>query len=183
MKTWNRERKRTRDRLLEYNFAIVPPHPHSGGIVLPYPEESNLISIGIPYLSNGTISSVYPWENTTLTMLSHQLYTIAVQNGYSGTEESFLASFGNASEKEVIVGLLENFPVPGNTTHLYLDRDTGILYYFKATDSPIMEAVAEQMGIVIAGTSDNLTYLYIPVRALPIENLIYDCGDAAEYID
>lgn len=185
---WNKERWRTRDRLLEYDFSIVPAYPHSGGIAVPYPQESERIPISIPYLANVDLPMIYPWENIALSVLSHQLYLIAVDNGYTGTETEFLVRFANGdgdsgdSEKEVIIGTLTTFPMPGAIDKLYLDRETGILYYFKATNLPVNEQAAEDMGIVITETHGNVTYLYIPVRALPIENLIYNCGDASDYI-
>lgn len=37
MKTWNKERKRTRDLLLEYDYTIMPPHPRPGGLIVLYP--------------------------------------------------------------------------------------------------------------------------------------------------
>jgi len=156
---WNKERWRTRDRLLEYDVSIVPAHPHSAG--LPY---------------------VYPWEDTSLSVMAHQLYLIAQQNGYDGTEPDFLTRFALGDEGKVVVGTLMTFPMPGDIDKLYLDEETGILYYFKETSEPISEAAAKAMGIIRIEPNDNITYLYIPVRALPIENLIYDCGDASDYI-
>lgn len=51
---WNYERHRTRDRLLEYDINIMPPHPHSAGL-----------------------SMVYPWENVSLKMLETQILALA----------------------------------------------------------------------------------------------------------
>lgn len=166
MKTWNRERKRTRDRLLEYDFCIVPPHPHSAGLPM-----------------------VYPWENTNLSMLSYQLFYLAQKAGFTGTEEEFFARFGN-NDGHVIKGTLSTFPQIGDTRNLYLDEETGIVYYFKQTSYPVIVEVAARVGVAIVGKSlvgvDNtevwMTNLYIPIRALLIEDTILDCGDAAEFI-
>lgn len=137
---WNLERWRTRDRLLEYDVSIMLPAPHIGGIIAPY-----------------------PWENTTLSMLSHQLYQIATKNGYTGTEQEFLAKFSsNETEKQVIVGTIVTFPIDGNTKCLYLDQETGILYYFKIFDEAIDESAAERIGAVMVSS----TNVYIPVRAI-----------------
>lgn len=59
MKTWNRERKRTRDRLLRYDFNMAPAAPQTAE--LPY---------------------VYPWENLRLNQLGRQIYELACQNGF-----------------------------------------------------------------------------------------------------
>lgn len=152
---WNEERWRTRDRLLEYDISIMPPAPHTGGIITPY-----------------------PWENTTLSMLSHQLYQIAANNGFTGTEQDFLLKF-SSNENEVVVGTIATFPIEGNTKYLYLDQETGILYYFKIFDEAIDASAAERIGAVMVSS----TNVYIPVRAMLLENTILDCGDATEYID
>lgn len=51
---WNKERFRTRDRLLEYDSMIMPLMPHSAGL-----------------------SVVYPWEDILFSGLAHQLFLIA----------------------------------------------------------------------------------------------------------
>ena len=158
-----KERKRTRDLLLEYDYAILPPRPRAAGLHM-----------------------VYPWEQVDLTMLAHQLYKLAVQNGYTGSEALFLQKFAGGS---VITGTINTFPIPGDENNLYLDTETDTLYYYKHTIEKIYTDLAARIGVAIVGTSileDHETvdtYLYIPVRAMPIENLIYDCGSAAEYID
>lgn len=40
---WNYERKRTRDRLIEYDFSIIAPTPHSAGLLFLYPWENLVI--------------------------------------------------------------------------------------------------------------------------------------------
>ena len=62
MKTWNRERKKTRDRLLDYDASIMPIMPSTAS--LPY---------------------IYPWENITLSILSNQIFKVAQLNGYTGS--------------------------------------------------------------------------------------------------
>ena len=156
------ERQRTRDLLLEY---VIPPRPRSAGLAM-----------------------VYPWENITLTQLSKQIFEIVRKYGYNGTEALFWSKFLE-SKGNVIVGTLETFPVPGEENNLYLDKETEILYYFKATKSIVDTDLCEKIGAAIVGTSitedteEIITYLYIPVKSLPIENLIIDCGSAAEYMD
>lgn len=160
---WNYERYRTRDRLFDYN---LPPCPYNENTIM-------------------------PWENCSLNILSQQLYTIAKNNGFNGTEQQFLTKFANSAsaiENTVIVGTLDTFPRPGDENVLYLDQETGILYYFKSTNHKVYTEVAAKIGAAIVGQSiiedaqEIITYLYIPVRALLIENTILNCGDANEYI-
>lgn len=146
---WNYERWRTRDRLIDYDFNIVPPHPHSAG--LPF---------------------IYPWENSSLSQLSKQIITLAHNNGYEGNEEDFWKRFTN---DKIIFDAINNFPIPGDETTLYLDIETDILYYFKKVSYINMEAAAE-IGIAIVGKAkigsngEEITYVYIPIKAIPIEN-------------
>ena len=159
MMDWNFERYRTRDRLLDYDFNIVPPAPHSAGL-----------------------SMVYPWENIILEQLGAQIFLLAQQHGFSGTEEQFWDRFNNPS---IYFGTLETFPVPGNENILYFDKENETLYYFVAASGNIDPNLIEQAGGEIVGESqtNDITYLYLPIRALLIEDTILNCGDAAEYID
>ena len=156
MKTWNKERKRTRDRLLEYDFNIVPPHPHSAGL-----------------------SIVYPWENMQLYQLEYQIYTLAQNNGYNGTMEDLWNVFSKYGY--IISGTISTFPLPGDTKNIYFDTETGIIYYFKISETINNEAL-ESTGAVATAANDGTFYVYIPVRALLIEDTILNCGDASEYI-
>lgn len=159
---WNRERHRTRDRLLEYDFNIYPEVFHSGGLAM-----------------------IYPWENIAIAQLSKQFIEVAKMNGYTGSEEDLWKRFSSGT---VLFGTLETFPVPGNENDIYFDTQTEILYYFKSIPTTVYSDIAEKIGAAIVGISKiedqetALSYVYIPVRAMPLENLIYDCGDAAEYI-
>ena len=172
---WNHERWRTRDRLLDYDFNIVPPHPHSGGFATPYPVEETDLSPMLPMFGeNSTLLRIYPWEEYNSTALEREILIIAQRNGYTGTSTEFWAKFQYGN---VITGTIEIFPVPGDTRNLYLDLTTEILYYFK--EITLTAAEAEQLGAVIVGEN----YAYIPVRALLIEDTILNSGDAAEYID
>lgn len=159
MKTWNRERKRTRDRLLDYYIHEILPMPQTQ-----------------------IVNPVYPWYDQSLSRLSRQIYDIAVMNGFVDTEPNFWAKFSRGA---VTSSVLSQFPVPGNENELYLDTETDVLYYFKQTENEINMQYADLNGVEIVGKSedDTLTYLYIPVRALPIEDLIINSGTAAEYID
>lgn len=159
MKTWNRQRKRTRDRLLEYYLSAPLLNPQTT-----------------------IIDSVYPWHNYSLAMLSRQIYQLAVRHGFNDTEPKFWEKFAHS---DIAYGALSTFPIPGNTDRLYLDTETDILYYFKQTTAQINIQQADLNGVEIVGHSDDglITYLYIPVKALPIEDLIINSGTAAEYID
>lgn len=157
---WNKERFRTRDRLLEYDSMIMPLTPHSAGL-----------------------SIIYPWEDVLFSGLAHQLFLIAQKNGYDGDEQQFIERFSNGDSEStsgIDIGAINTFPVPGKENYLYLDKETEILYYFKIAEKAIAANVAEQNGAVIVGTEGNQTYLYIPIRALPIEPLIIDCGTSID---
>lgn len=156
-----RERRRTRDRLLEYD---IPLNPHAAGL-----------------------SMVYPWENLSLSVLSEQILSIAKKYNFKGTNKDFWERFSGGT---IITGTLDSFPIEGNEANLYLDTETNILYYFKITTYNVSDEIVAKIGAaivqrsIVAGSEETFeTRLYIPVRALPLENLIYDCGDAAEYID
>lgn len=145
-----RERRRTRDRLLEYDTSIIPLHPITTGLAM-----------------------VYPWEDLSLSSLARQFFTIVRANGYSGTEEDFWARF---SQDSIVYGTVNTFPIPGNENTLYLDRETEILYYFKETEKPIDIEHAQNADAIIVGEN----YLYIPVRALLIEDTIINDGTLTE---
>ena len=121
---WNRERHRTRDRLLDYDAAIMPPHPVSAGLAM-----------------------VYPWENTALSILEKQLFTIAIASGYTGTQDDFNTSFGSYLTSSGIVILpYDEFPEIGTSDTLYLDVNTGNLYYWsdaylEASALPIVNTI------------------------------------------
>ena len=163
MKTWNRERFRTRDRLLEYDTSIMPLIPTAGA----------------------SMSMIYPWENASLAILSHQIFKLAQASGYTGPEELLFEKF-NGSHIHKYDKLIM-FPSIGIIGDLYLDLETGILYYYISTSQSVDTEKIAIVGGAIVGYSIvgdvTETHLYLPIRALPIENLIYDCGDAAEYID
>ena len=180
MKTWNKERKRTRDRLIEYDFNLVPPHPHSAGIPFIFPIESEGLNPLPPFGGNATsLPFVYPWEQIQIHMLERDIFIIAQNNGYEGTAEQLWQIFSR--DGWVVKGTIDTFPLPGNPNNLYLDAETGILYYFKTSDTVNYEN-AESAGAVIHEIDANTFYLYIPVRALLIEDTILNCGDASEYI-
>lgn len=159
MLTWNRERKRTRDRLLQYDTSIVPT---------PY-------SISMPM--------IYPWQNASLAILSHQFFKLAQLNGYTGTEELLFRRFNGSAIHPYET--LENFPVPGIQGDLYLETSTQIVYYYTTTTGEVNTENITAIGGVIVDYSmiNNETAIYLPIRALPIEPLLLNCGTAAEYID
>lgn len=180
------ERRRTRDRLLEYDYYLIPLSPHSAGIAMLFPTESDKIVITIPaIIEEAQLNTIYPWENYSLSILSHQMYLIAKDNGFDGSESQFLTKFGaigTATNGNVIVGTVETFPEHGDENALYLDRDTGILYYFKETENSINISAAIENNAFIKQQEENYFSLYIPIRALLIEDTILNCGDASEYI-
>ena len=162
---WNKERFRTRDRLLEYDSMIMPLKPHSAGL-----------------------SIVYPWENISLSNLSHKLFLIAQNNGYNGNEEDFLNRFSqggiDTSTGGVNIGTIATFPVPGIEYQLYLDIETEILYYFKIVLEQFSNEFIDKAGAEVVGQAqDGSYYLYIPVRSLPIEPLLLDCGSSTDLTD
>lgn len=154
------ERRRTRDLLLDYASSILPIMPRR----------------------SAGLSIIYPWGNTTISVLSRQIYEIAQANGFTGTEDEFWQRFAQA-DKEFYVGSIDTFPVPGVEDNLYLDNETGILYYFRIAPWPINEDVANHVGAIIVDRTEENCFIYIPVRALLIEDTILDCGSAADYIE
>ena len=103
-----RERRRTRDRLLEYDSSIIIPTPHTAGLKM-----------------------IYPWENNTLITLRHQLYLISLIGGFIGTEEEFIQHFNSyVSNKQIFFGSFSTFPQIGSSNLLYFDTNEKILYYW-----------------------------------------------------
>ena len=120
---WNRERYRTRDRLLDYDQTVVPLKPHSAGLPI-----------------------VYPWENLSTSVLSKQLFDIAAKSGFDGTQEDFNTNFGRyLQNKEVVFARFVDFPQEGETAKLYFDLDENILYYWNTEYIPVN-------ALLIAGT-------------------------------
>lgn len=155
---WNHERRRTRDLLVEYDINIMPPHPRAGGLAIVYPWGSsfldNVIDMSIPKQPHTTnLSMVYPWENTSLNILSHQLYQLAVQNGFEGTYEDFTKLFTEyVGTRSIFFATYSEFPEQGISTKLYFDLEEKILYYWDEE--------------------------YIPVNAMLIANTRLDGGEA-----
>lgn len=150
---WNIERWRTRDRLFDNYY---PPSPCSTGFNI-----------------------IHPLENISLFILESSILKLAKQHGFNGSIDDFWNRFNSS---EIHYGTLNTFPVPGKDNDLYLDTETNILYYFKATKETIYTDLAARVDIAIVGisiiedTEEKITYLYIPIKALPIEDLIYDTG-------
>ena len=155
----NRERYRTRDLLLEYDRAIMPPKPRAAGLGSIYTWlDANEVTQGEadvpPDPTAPNVTSVYPWENTSLIILSNQLYTLAANSGYTGTSQEFYRYFGTYLERnrqEILFESYSNFPEVGSQNMLYFDLDEKILYYW-----------------------DNE---YIPVNAMLIANTIINGGE------
>ena len=158
------ERKKTRDRLLEYDSFIMPYHPRQAGL-----------------------SMVYPWENMNLSMLQKQIYQIALNEGFQESEQIFWSRF---SQGNIIFGTLDTFPIDGDEKALYFDTNTESLYYFKRTTTFNEEASA-LLGVAIVNralieTNGTEEYcLYIPLKAYLMEDIILDIdgGSSIEIID
>lgn len=157
MLNWNFERWRTRDRLLNHTFNIIPAQPTIAN--LPY---------------------IFPWENQSLSTLSRQILEIAKKNGFCGSEKELWSYF---SSGHFIIGTIDTFPTYGDPNCLYLDKETGILYYFQDVPTSILPELFARIDFARIGyNTTGSTYLYIPAKTIPIDNLIYNSGDAAEYI-
>ena len=151
------ERRRTRDLLLEYDKAIMPPRPRAAGISNVYSWGSTILSdvdtLDVPIPHQKDVSIIYPWENTSLSIFSNQLYKVALINGFVGTEKEFLDRFVNyVSDKQIVFEEYVNFPQYGSTSKLYFDLDEKILYYWEDE--------------------------YIPVNAMLIANTTIEGGEA-----
>lgn len=146
----NRERWRTRDLLL--NTENYQPDTTTGNI--------------------SSIQAVYPWENMQKSQLIQQLYDIAADNGYTGTQEEFLQKYAESySNGTIAAGAIDEFPIPGNPQDLYFDNNTGILYYYIATTDEVDEALLQLVGVrVVEDTENETTHLYVPIKALGIIN-------------
>ena len=140
---WNHERHRTRDLLLEYDTSIMPPHPRAGGLSILYPWGSqyyeNAVDMYIPTSAHTTtLSMVYPWENTSLNILNHQLYLVAVLNGFEGTEADFKDLFSSyVGARSIMFATYDQFPEIGISEKLYFDLETKILYYWNDEYIPV----------------------------------------------
>lgn len=156
----NSTRRATRDLLLEYDSNIMPPHPRAAGLSYVYnwldsnkaPDETTDMP-PLPTASN--MHMIYPWESTNLSILSAQLYTLAANSGYTGTQQEFNTYFGyylQNSDKEILFDSYANFPSTGSTSMMYFDLDDKILYYWNGE--------------------------YIPANAMLIANTIVNGGEA-----
>ena len=116
-------RQLTRDLLLEYDSAIMPPRPRAAGL-----------------------SVIYPWENIMLSNFAGQLYQIAKNSGFTGDQQLFTTGFGSfLQNKDIIYEIFENFPETGELDKLYFDLDEKILYYWDNEYIPVN-------AMLIAGT-------------------------------
>lgn len=160
---WNYERYRTRDLLLEYDKAIMPPRPRAAGLATIYNWGEIIPSTDVDTILPPSpipleIKTVYPWENEALSIFSHKMYMVAVNNGFYGTEKEFFNNFINyVSEKEIIFDSYDNFPSIGSKNYLYFDLEEKVLYYWDKE--------------------------YIPVNALLIENTTLDTGSSTESVE
>lgn len=103
---WNQERRKTRNRLLEYGYGIPAP---------------------IPITTEESLES-----------LSHKLYLIAKNNGFTEAEEDFIKLFsGTMNNKQVLFASFSTFPQMGDQNVLYFDIDEKILYYWNNEYIPV----------------------------------------------
>lgn len=151
---WNYERHRTRDLLLEYDINYMPPRPRQGGLCIVYPWGSpllnDIVDMSIPAQPHTTkLSMIYPWENTSLNILNHQLYLLAVMNGFEGTEEDFKQLFSAyVGSRSIMFAKYSDFPETGIDSKLYFDLEEKILYYWENGYTPVN-------AMLIANTSLN----------------------------
>ena len=123
-------RAKTRDLLLEYDKAIMPPKPRAAGL-----------------------GSIYPWENWSISFFSQQLFKLAADSGFEGTESDFKKKVGSyLQDKQIIYANYNDFPIIGEVDKFYFDLVEKILYYWDKE--------------------------YIPVNAMLIANTIIDGGEA-----
>lgn len=154
---WNLNRHLTRDLLLEYDSAIMPPHPRAGGIPIIYPwGDDNSSGVLMPPFPDPTaIESIYPWEMQNLAVMGDWLYAFAKGSGYTGSREEFYSHFGyylEQNHQEILFDSFSNFPTTGAQNMLYFDLDEKVLYYWNEE--------------------------YIPVNAMLITNTILNGGEA-----
>lgn len=163
MLNWNYERWRTRDRLLEYDSNIMPPRPQDAGLKV-----------------------VYPWVDTSYTVLQHQIFQIAQNLGYQASEPEFYQLL-ISDKTDVVVGTLATFPIPGEADVLYLDEDTGIVYYFHEFSETVYTERAARIGAAIVGyslledTKTIITDTYIPISAKVLEGTLTTREIVTEY--
>ena len=99
----------------------------------------------------GSLGSVYPWENIQLSALAQQLYKIAADNGYSGTQEEFVRKFGNFTEDwQIEVMPFEQFPDTGSKDKLYLDDNSNNLYRWNGEEYLLINSNFIS-GVIIQG--------------------------------
>lgn len=145
---WNRQRERTRRRLLDY-FPINESIPEA------------------------IAQTFYPIVNSSNKILKNQLYTIAKEYGYQESIDKFLNKFIR-NEGILVKGTLNTFPIPGNQDNLYLDQQTEILYYFKIVKQSNYTQETAVAGSAIVGqskiedTQQTELYIYQPVHATAI---------------
>ena len=153
-------RRRTRDLLLEYDRAIMPPRPRAAGLGLIYSwlnsnTPSTDVIYNVPIPSTAEFSVVYPWETIGLSLLSDQIFILASNSGYNGTREEFHRYFGSyleSNRQEILFEEYNNFPQVGTSDMLYFDLNEKILYYWDQE--------------------------YIPVNAMLIANTLINGGEA-----
>lgn len=130
------------------------------------------------YQMANNIQTVYPWEKIQRSQLKQQLYELAKDYGYTGTEDDFMMRFIGGV---IITVYNKDFPIPGDSTSLYFETSKEILYYFKQTTEEVDEQVASAVGAIIVDIETEAgvttTSLYIPVKAMPVENLIIHGGE------
>ena len=120
------------------------------------------------------MSMVYPWENEQIYQTAGNLYKVLLDNGCELSEDDFLTKFALIfSTGSIISSTIEDFPEIGDPQNLYLDKNSGILYFFKILEGEVDEEILQQEGVkfskaVKENSEDFIYYAYIPVRAKSI---------------
>lgn len=140
---WNRQRRRTRDLLLEYDQSIMPLRPRAGGLPMVYPWGNDFDDNSTampPFPNSSVIEAIYPWEMQNLAVMGDWLFQFSKNSGYSGTREEFYSCFGlylERNRQEIIFDMFSNFPSTGAQDMLYFDLEEKILYYWDGEYIPV----------------------------------------------
>lgn len=113
-------RVRTRDLLLEYEYALVP-QPHASGL-----------------------QSVYPWIDHYKVSIIDELFKFARDSGYTKDFGTFMHNFGSyLQDKDIIYAHYKDFPSEGDDSYLYFDLTDKILYYWDGEYLPVNAMIIE----------------------------------------
>lgn len=118
------------------------------------------------YQAANSIQTVYPWEQIQNSQLAGKMYEIAKDNGYTGSEDEYLAKYVELFDaSKVIAGKVDEFPIPGDTKNIYMDNEKGILYYYQFIEGEADTTVPALIGARTTIDEDGNTHLYIPIKS------------------